>query len=71
MTDLPKSDPDWRHPDPAQYHILREAGTEPAFTQISDNSHGMVRTEVAARTARDIWAMSSPTDPIPPACALA
>lgn len=33
MNEMPKTDAEWREKlDPEQYHILRESGTEPAFT---------------------------------------
>lgn len=39
MSDTPTSDAEWRQRlTPVQYHILREAGTEPAFTgRLNDN----------------------------------
>ncbi|API60483.1 peptide-methionine (R)-S-oxide reductase [Tardibacter chloracetimidivorans] len=40
MSKIDKADAQWREElDPSQYHVLREAGTEPAFTGKYWNNH--------------------------------
>src|SRR3546814_19687362 len=46
MSKIEKADAQWREElDPSQYHVLREAGTEPAFTgkYWNNQDHGRYR----------------------------
>src|SRR3546814_1837222 len=46
MSKIDKADAQWREElDPSQYHVLREAGTEPAFTgkYWNNHDHGIYR----------------------------